>query len=197
MTKEKMTLAEKMEAKTAELQEKKKNIKPTSRKTKVISFTVIGISALLVGAAIGASTEEPAPKPKPAIEQKVQLSWQDQIKQIAQSSGTPQEKFDKVMSVASTYQATAQDLTTFTKDITKDYHEGGLLTSFNDVPYTLSCFFKARVVDKNFEGTPQADYAFDYLQVKRDVFLGREEIGTDFVKANVEQMDESLAKFEN
>jgi hypothetical protein len=62
MTKEKMTLTEKMEAKTEQLKEKNKNKKPASRKTKIISGVVIGISALIIGGAIGASTES---KPEP------------------------------------------------------------------------------------------------------------------------------------
>jgi hypothetical protein len=62
-----------------------------------------------------------------------------------------------------------------------------------DEAWALNQIATATAIEAHFDqASPQAAFAFDYFQVIRDLYRGTEEPGSDFIQANLDQLNRAI-----
>lgn len=211
MTKEKLTLTERMEAKTKELQERKANGEKLTFKTMKKKHWAGAISAGLVlgiGFAVMIDTASDAPKAEPTkaeaqVKNVAVTDWESAIEEIMTRGGTPTEKFDATMSLANDYKPSEGEFKRFQTYILTEYVSGQYLQNMKDDKYTLGMMFRAQVIEHTYDDkkqVPMDKISFDMLQNLKYVYRGIDKIGSQAVLDNEEQINKVLqasGMFEN
>ncbi|NGY88827.1 hypothetical protein F6Y05_38245 [Bacillus megaterium] len=120
--------------------------------------------------------------------------WKVQVKDIAGSDKSETEKFDEVSKLAMEYSLTDQELKEFEDSIVNEYKTNNYLKDIHNDEYMLTNIFKSTAIDEHYNSsTPIKEFAFDFLQNTKYTYRGAEVVGSQFVLANENQMNDSLA----
>ncbi|MDU9693880.1 hypothetical protein O0Q50_22120 [Priestia aryabhattai] len=120
--------------------------------------------------------------------------WKVQVKDIAGSDKSETEKFDEVSKLAMEYSLTDQELKEFEDSIVNEYKTNNYLKDIHNDEYMLTNIFKSTAIDEHYSSsTPIKEFAFDFLQNTKYTYRGAEVVGSQFVLANEDQMNDSLA----
>ena len=125
----------------------------------------------------------------------VDLSWEEQIKQIAENEDVAADKFHAIELYMMDYEASVEEVDQFKSDIISEYKAGTYLNDITNHEFMLSNIFKSYIVEQNSDGAVK-DFAFDYLQNMKYTYRGVDAVDSDAVKANEEQLDENLAEID-
>ncbi|MER2079695.1 hypothetical protein [Psychrobacillus psychrotolerans] len=144
--------------------------------------------------------DTPVDEPKvevPETEEKetVDLSWEEQIKQIAENEDVAADKFHAIELYMMDYEASVEEVDQFKSDIISEYKAGTYLNDITNHEFMLSNIFKSYIVEQNSDGAVK-DFAFDYLQNMKYTYRGVDAVDSDAVKANEAQLNENLAEIE-
>ncbi|MGP4038315.1 hypothetical protein ACTWP4_00185 [Gracilibacillus sp. D59] len=130
-------------------------------------------------------------------EEKENLSWQEKVKEVANSDGTETEKHDEIMGYARDYEAQEEEVQEFTDYIIKEFREEKYLMDISNHEYMLENIFKSAVIDYYYEeDVPEKSFAFDFLQNSKYNYRGVETMVSDATIENEEQMQATLAEME-
>ena len=175
----------------------------------IISATLI--SALLLGACNG--DEETVDKEEkvtqeaekdtnvedkdtePVIEESepVALTWEEEIKNIANNNDAASDKFYSLETFMASYKSTPEEVEQFKSDIISTYKDDSYLSNIGDHEFMLKHIFMSYIVEQNSEG-PLKDFAFDYHQNMKYTYRGADTVDSESVKSNEAQMDKKLTE---
>lgn len=146
--------------------------------------------------------EEDAPVEETIVEvpeieetEPVDLSWEEQIKQIADNEDVTADKFHAIELYMMEYDASVEEVEQFKKDIISEYKARTYLNDITNHEFMLTNIFKSYIVEQNSDGAMK-DFAFDYLQNMKYTYRGVDAVDSDAVKANEAQLDKNLAEIE-
>lgn len=129
-----------------------------------------------------------------------EASWQDQIKEIANSDGSETEKHDRVMlEVVKAYEPTEEEIAQFEQDIINEFTTGNYLSDITNHEYMLTNLFKSGVVEEYYDDSaqyPMDAFAFDFLQNTKYTYRGVDAVDSEAVKSNEDQMKKALEKIQ-
>jgi hypothetical protein len=127
----------------------------------------------------------------------ITLTWQDNVKEIANSDSSPTEKYDAVVLYSREYLPTDEEIEEFEKHIITEYQSKNYLADITNAEYMLSNVFRANVIQKFYdESAPINKFAFDFEQNTKYTYLGVDAVDSESVKANESQMDKMLANIQ-
>lgn len=131
-------------------------------------------------------------------ELKEKITWTDKIKEIILKGGTETEKFEATMVLANDYTTNQDEVEQFKAELINDFKNGRYLKDITNDEYMLSMIFKTRIVETYYlyVGSPTADFAFDMQQNLKYTYRGVDDVNSEAVKANEEQMKKALEKIE-
>ncbi|OXS74050.1 hypothetical protein B1B04_10580 [Lysinibacillus sp. KCTC 33748] len=143
-----------------------------------------------------ANTSEKEPVAKVETED---VTWQDNVKEIASLNSPPTEKFDTIVAYAKKYPATKAEIKEFEDYIIAEYKNKKYLADVQNDEYMLGNIFKSTVVNRYYgeEETPINDFVFGFYQNSNYTFKGLESTNSNAIKYNERQMDNALVAIEN
>ena len=122
-------------------------------------------------------------------------TWEEEINEIANNNDPANEKFYTLEKYMMNYQANDEEVKKFKNDIINNYKSGKYLSEIENHARMLTNIFKSYIVEKNSDGA-LADFAFDYHQNLKYTYRGADEVDSEAVKANEDQMNKALREIE-
>lgn len=142
--------------------------------------------------------EEVVAAPVVATEDEQKVSWEDEVKKIADNVDLSKtQKFDDVSMFARDYAPTEQDIENFEITILNAYSSGEYLADIDNDLYMLSNIFMADVIERSYDDKlidPMDQFALDFLQNSKYVYRGVDAVDSESVIENERQMDKSSNK---
>jgi len=121
--------------------------------------------------------------------------WEAQVAAVATSSASPIAKGDEIDSMVKQYSMTEADIAAQVDYLVDQVRTRTIVSQAEDRTYMFRLMFIARSVDKSIDDEdmrPEDGFAFDAYQVARDLARGTETPDSDFIQANLEQLDRAI-----
>ncbi|MGG3890086.1 excalibur calcium-binding domain-containing protein [Metabacillus fastidiosus] len=126
-----------------------------------------------------------------------EVNWEQKVKEVAASTKTETEKFDKVSLYAKDYKINDSELKEFETYIINEFKSGKYLSDIKNHEYMLQNIFKSEVIGNFYDDKdrkPMDEFAFDFWQNTKYTYRGVDDVNGHEVKANEDQMNKSLTK---
>ncbi|PEU04126.1 hypothetical protein CN527_04665 [Bacillus cereus] len=120
-------------------------------------------------------------------------TWEEKVKKIAASEGTPNEKYDSINVYTEDYKPTDEEIKQFQNDIIKEYKDKKYIADLSNHEYTLGNIFKSKMVELNSQEQPMKDFAFHFWQSSNFNYRGVENKTYISTSSLERKMDEELS----
>ncbi|RWS44132.1 hypothetical protein EKA14_10415 [Bacillus mycoides] len=120
-------------------------------------------------------------------------TWEEKVKKIAASEGTPNEKYDSINAYSTDFKATDEEIKQFQNDIIKEYKDKKYIADLSNHEYTLGNLFKSKVVELNSQEQPMKDFAFYFWQSSNFNYRDVQNKTYTSTSSQEKKMDEALS----
>lgn len=137
------------------------------------------------------STTTAAAEPPAAPE----ADWSDQLQAIAAAGGTPRDQLDGATRLGREIRFTPAEAEAELSEMVDHVKSREILNGPSGESWAVRQLAVAKAIEIHFGAESAAgQFAFDYYQVVRDLFRGTEAVGSDFINANLRQLDNAIAE---
>ena len=128
-------------------------------------------------------------------EETAPIDWKAEITKIAQSKGTPTEKYDQIRPLVKKYKTNDEEIDQFFGEIKQSFLDKSYLSDITNDEFMLTNIFKSDLIEQNLsEGDPRKDFAYDFYQNSKYTYRGADAVDSEAVKSNEEQMNKALSE---
>ncbi|PEZ94202.1 hypothetical protein CN374_00185 [Bacillus cereus] len=159
-------------------------------------FIVAGLAlGLLAGCGSTDSKSETKETAKSTVKEQPQkaATWEEKVKKVATSEGTPNEKYDSINAYSTEFKANDDVIKQFQNDIIKEYKDKKYLADLSNHEYTLGNIFKSKVVELHTQEQAMKDFAFYFGQSSNFNYRGIQDKTYTSTSSQEKKMDEALS----
>lgn len=128
-------------------------------------------------------------------EKEKEIFWEEKITEIAKSDNSETEKHDEAVLLSKKYKVSKEELELFQKYIINEYESKVYLKDIKNHEYMLKNIFISNVIEKYYDDklkNPIDNFAFDFYQNTKYIYRGVDDVNSESVIANEQQMDKTL-----
>jgi len=124
-------------------------------------------------------------------------AWEAEVDAVVAGDDSPTAKIDGVAALVKSYSMTEADVTDQTSYLVEQVRSRAIVDQADDKQFMHRLAFVARSIDRTLDdadGRPEDEFAFDLWQVARDLARETETPDSEFIRANLEQLDDAIAE---
>lgn len=157
----------------------------------LVFYSLVTVSMLACSPEENQSMDSSTTGPKTPTKNDFSI-WEDDVRMISDSDKTKTEKAAKVEQLVKDTSFTNESIDNFASDTINSFLDKSYLGSTDNDFLMLSRIYKSYAVEQNRMNSVLGDFAFDYYQNVKYVYRGVDDINSESVRANEEQMNKSL-----